>query len=235
MPPILEKVKVHNERAIELGHPKAVGNDLADHHAKVAALGSDVPVAAWDPSPLEDAVLLHDSAGAVIRDVEKGLRAMDWRARESMPRRTRPVLDLMYPRTLEVYWGTSVTIFLRPVVTQAGFVHAAPQWVLKWVARVRAGCLPARARLCRHKMEESAACPCCEAPVEDDEHLLFGCLATGTADWLALLQEAWAASAAELRVEVAMPAMKLLRAHRWQLVAAIFPGSVASEAALPPT
>ena len=166
---------------------------------------------------------------------EKGLRAVDWRARGSMPRRTRPVLDLMYPRTLEVDWGNSVMIFRRPVVTPAGFIHAAPQWVLKWVARVRAGCLPARARLCRHKMEESAACPCCEAPVEDDEHLLFGCPATGTADWLALLQEAWAASAAELRVEVAMPAMEWLRAHRWQLVAAILPASVASEAALPPT
>ena len=49
VPPILEKVKAHNERAIKQGHPKAVGNDLADHQAKVAALGSDVPVAAWDP------------------------------------------------------------------------------------------------------------------------------------------------------------------------------------------
>ena len=42
---ILEKVKAHDEHAIALGHPKAVGNDLADHHAKAAATGGGVPVA----------------------------------------------------------------------------------------------------------------------------------------------------------------------------------------------
>ena len=104
----------------------------------------------------------------------------------------------------------SVVMFQRPVVTKAGFVHV----VLKWVVQVQANCLPARARLRRHKMEESASCPCCAAPEEDDEQLLFGCPATGTMDWLVLLQEAWAAAAAEARVEAAAPGVEWLRAHR---------------------
>ena len=33
-PPLLEKVKAHSTEAINAGHPKAVGNDIADHAAK---------------------------------------------------------------------------------------------------------------------------------------------------------------------------------------------------------
>jgi len=51
-------------------------------------------------------------------------------------------------------------------------------------------------------------------------------------DWLLVLQEAWTTAAAEARVEAAAPSVDWLRAHRWQLVAAILPTSVSTEAVL---
>jgi hypothetical protein len=70
--------------------------------------------------------------------------------------------------------------------------------------------------------------------VEDDEHLLFGCAVTGTVDWMVLLQEAWAAAAVETKANVAAPTTEWLQGHRWQLMAAIIPASVATQAVLPP-
>ena len=110
--------------------------------------------------------------------------------------------------------GRFGNVFRRPVVTAKGFVHAAPQWVLKWLARVPSGCLPARARLCRHWMEDSPACLCCQAEVEDDEHVLFGCPSTGAEDWLQSLQEAWAEVAAEIHLKVPDPPVEWLQRHR---------------------
>ena len=45
-PPLMEKVKAHDQQAIDIGHPKAVGNDLADSCAGCAATGLFLP---WLP------------------------------------------------------------------------------------------------------------------------------------------------------------------------------------------
>jgi len=73
----------------------------------------------------------------------------------------------------------------------------------------------------------SAACPCCSAPLEDDEHVLFGCPATGTVDRLPLLCEAWGTAVDKVKVPAAAPPEGWLCLHRWQLMAALVPASVA--------
>ena len=59
--PTLEKVKAHDERAIELGHPKAAGNDRADQLAGQASATG----APWRPDAVAfgDPVELVDDAG----------------------------------------------------------------------------------------------------------------------------------------------------------------------------
>ena len=224
--PVLEKVKAHDTRAMGLGHPKALGNDSADHHAKRAAAGA-VPVVAEDMAPYQDAVLLRDGSGMVVSEVQASLEAVDWRARGSVARRQRAVLELVYPPGLAIDWRCSVGIFKRVIVANGTFVHPVSPAVVKWVARLRAGCLATRDRLFRQHQVASAACPCCSAPLEDDEHVLFGCPATGTVDWLPLLCEAWGTAVDKVKVPAAAPPEGWLRLHRWQLMAALVPASVA--------
>ena len=231
--PQLEKVKAHDEQALKMGHPKAVGNDRADHFAKQAASEAGVPELNLSLAEFEDPVLLLDGAGQIVRDVSRALHFVDWRGRGSLPHRARPMLDLLYPIGLGIDWGCSAGIFGRPTTVQTLFVHPVLPAVVKWMARVRAGCLAARERLFRRKMVGSAACPCCAFPTEDEEHILFGCSATGTADWLVLLCEVWVKAAAEAKVMVAAPEA-WLQDHRWQLVAALIPSSISKEVDLAP-
>ena len=58
--PLLEKVKAHDDRALELGHPKAVGNDRADQLAKQAACDASIPELGVQFDQFEDPVLLVD-------------------------------------------------------------------------------------------------------------------------------------------------------------------------------
>ena len=54
---------------------------------------------------------------------------------------------------------------------------------IKWIGRVRAGCLATRARLFGHaNMVDSLKCLCCGAESEDEVHAVACCPATGTAD-----------------------------------------------------
>lgn len=124
-PPILEKVQAHDVRAVELGHPKAVGNDREDFHANTAALNNGMTAMEWDPLSLEDAVLFRDSVGSVVRDVRQGLAKVNWRSWGSAPRRLCPLMDLLYPGALDVDWGASTVIFRRPVVSLPAVVWAA--------------------------------------------------------------------------------------------------------------
>jgi ribonuclease HI len=50
--PRLEKVKAHDAQAVELGHPKALGNDQADRVARSAASSSSCPPFLVDLAPL---------------------------------------------------------------------------------------------------------------------------------------------------------------------------------------
>ena len=69
----------------------------------------------------------------------------------------------------------------------------------------------------------SPACLCCGALVEDDEHVLAGCPATGSADWEASFSEVWARAAARTKLEIALPPPDWVAAHRLPLVAALIP------------
>ena len=130
--------------------------------------------------------------------------------------------------------GVSSFLFQKPAVSGTSFIHPAPPSVVKWIARLRAGCLATRARLLAQERVSSAACLCCASPLEDDEHVLLGCSVTGTEDYMALFREAWAAAAAETKVTAADPLMAWLEEHRWQLVAALIPASISGIAGLSP-
>ena len=71
--PALGKVKAHDEKAIQLRHPRAVGNDLAHSWAKRAATEAGHPM--WAPSCelFADAVDLVDVAGQRILELGRSL------------------------------------------------------------------------------------------------------------------------------------------------------------------
>lgn len=63
--PALGKVKAHDIHAVELGHPRAVGNDLADRAAKRATLGAGVQL--WGRTLHATATLWSSSTKPVLR------------------------------------------------------------------------------------------------------------------------------------------------------------------------
>ena len=107
--------------------------------------------------------------------------------------------------------------------------------MIKWLARVRAGCLASRARLVGHGLEQGLPqCLCCGAEAEDDEHLLTGCPATGSQDWPALVAEAWAVAAKAVGVGVPMPPVSTMAQSHIMLLGALLPARVAVDWGLPP-
>ena len=54
---------------VELGHPKVVGNGLADHHVRAPVLGKGVPTVPWNTNPDEDAMRLLHSPSAVVGEI----------------------------------------------------------------------------------------------------------------------------------------------------------------------
>ena len=187
---MLEKVKAHDASALALGHPKAVGNDTADSWAKRAAMEDGHAEWPAGTAAYDDPVFLEDAGGAIVRDVLGVLSASWWDRRHRTTARARPLLEKLYPREVAVDWPASTGIFHRPIVQGNKFVHPASTAVLKWMARVRTGCLATRMRLVGHGMEHGpAVCRCCGLGDEDDEHLLTGCAATGAADWQDALLE----------------------------------------------
>ena len=78
--PLFEKVKAHDECALWLRHPKAVGNDLADTLVQQAACGADVSQLAVSLVQFEDPVLLLDACGQVVRVVSCALQVVAWRS-----------------------------------------------------------------------------------------------------------------------------------------------------------
>ena len=231
-PPRLEKVKAHNDDWLQRGHPMAVGNDQVDALAKRAAMEDDVP--AW-PQPAAvfcDPVELVDGSGAAV-DVSLMFGAAWWqrcRRRRKQPRRW---LAELYRDDMPIAWDMSNYIFRRPVVTGTSFVHPVAPAVIKWVARIRAGCLATRLRLFERHLIESPACQCCGEAEEDDVHVVSGCWATGTGDWLALVAETWQAAASSTKVMAPLPPAGWLQQHRLQLMAALVPASLTSMLQVP--
>jgi hypothetical protein len=234
-PPTLEKVKAHDDAALRLGHPKALGNDLADKFAKKAAAGIDVPVWSVDSSEFEDPVRLLDSSGSVILVVQQAFPLAFWQSARAARRRPRQWLDLVYDPQHPVLWDISTSLLRRPIISGTQFVHPAQPAVIKWCSRVRAGCLATRLRLQSRGLADSEQCLCCGMTVEDDAHVLYGCSATGTVDWLNLLREVWAATARTTHLEVPLPDMGWCEIHRPRLFAALIPSSIKSLLSLSPS
>ena len=222
--PVLEKVKAHDEALLRLGHPKAVGNDRADAAARRAATESDTPRFEVDLAPFADAVSLLDAAGRVVDDVEGQVSAIFWERRQTSRSKRRAWLDKLYPLDVAINWELSTGVFRRPVVSGRAFVHPVPPAVVKWLARTRAGCLPASTRLFTHGLDLSAVeCPCCGATVDDEEHMVSGCAVTGSADWLPGLLEVWRMVAQGLELEVDPPPESFFHCFRLPLLVGVIP------------
>jgi ribonuclease HI len=230
--PRLEKVKAHNSEWLQLGHPMAVGNDLADALAKRAASEDGVPLWPQPEEAFRDPLELLDMRGAVV-DVPTMFEAAWWRRCRRRRKQPRRWLDELYRDELPIDWKFSAYIFRRPSTSGEAFVHPVAPATIKWVARVRAGCLATRLRLYERHLIASPACQCCDATEEDDEHVVAGCSATGTADWLALVHETWRIAALDTHVSIPAPPTGWLHQHRLQLMAAMIPVSLASLVPLP--
>jgi ribonuclease HI len=232
--PQLVKVKAHDVDALRLGHPRARGNDLADTWAKRAATEAGHPDWVDSPGPFGDPVELRDATGAIVLDVRTTLASSWWERRHRSTARARPFLERLYPKESPVNWAVSTGIFRRPTVSGSAFVHPVYPAMIKWMARVRAGCLPTRARLVGHGMVTgSRQCLCCGADEEDDEHILAGCPATGTADWRLVVDEAWRGAAQAAALPAGLPPDRVLQEVHIMLLGALIPQSAVTGWGLP--
>ena len=170
-PPILEKVKAHDEHAVAAGNLKSVGNDRVDGLAKEAAAGAG---SHYSPDPrFADVVQLQDASGTWIMDVGSAVTGTAWESRRKDATKRRSWLAQLYPDGLELDWKTSVYLFHPPKVMSGRFVHNASPPVLKWIARARSGALATNARKASTGLGmDSAGCPCCDATLEDDAHVV---------------------------------------------------------------
>ena len=233
--PALGKVKAHDRQALELRHPRAVGNDLADSWAKRAATDDGHTLWQSNHAYYGDAVEILGADGTPILVIQQTLAAAWWSRRRQSRARSREWLELLYPAEVEFDWSVSTGIFRRPTVNGGAFIHPVAPAVIKWLARVRAGCLASRSRLVRHGMVAGTTqCLCCGAAVEDDKHIVSDCPSTGTRDWLLMLTEAWGTAQQGSGLQVPLPAVTLLEPIRLPLLAALIPSHAAETWGLPP-
>ena len=234
--PLLEKVKAHDDQALAMGHPKAVGNDAADTWAKRAATETGHTLWSGTTALHDDPVIAVDRDGLPVRDFTHNLAKIWWERRHRSTAQARPLLEWLYPRDVDIAWGPSTSIFRRPVVQNDVFIHPVAPAVIKWMARLRTGALATRLRLwSRGMIRGSAVCGCCNGADEDEEHLMVGCTATGAADWQVSILEVWRAVARGLSVAVPDPPNGWLEDHRFMLVAALLPASLAVDCGVPTT
>jgi len=127
--PMLEKVKAHDERAIDAGVPKGDGNDAVDQCAKRAATEDVVSQWGMDGAPFRDPVEVVDTARAVALDVSAELGAVWWRECRGPKRRGRGRgwLNLLHPEDVAVDVAASMAIFRQPIVNET-FVHRRGRW-----------------------------------------------------------------------------------------------------------
>jgi hypothetical protein len=138
---MLEKVKAHDSHSLSLGWPKAVGNDLADRHAGDAAANPAMVQWRADAILFGDPVQLIDANGMVVLDLPHLFATSCWARRRGALVHRRAIFDLIYPPSVAIAWEASCGIFRRPIVSGKKFVHPVTPAVIKWISRVRAGCL----------------------------------------------------------------------------------------------
>ena len=219
--------------ALLLGHPLAIGNDLADREARRAACTTSSEEWSDAPAAFSDAVWLVDATGAPVLTLRPAVVAAFWAKWRSGRSVARPWLEALYPVDCEIDWPSSVGIFRRPMVRHGKFHHAVPPATVKWMARMRAGCLASRRRLFTRSLVVSPACPCCGATEEDELHMVAGCSATGSLHWAALLSEAWAVASRQLGGLFPPPPAEWLSAHQIPLLAALIPRSLDAVPSMP--
>ena len=235
-PPLLEKVKAHDTSAIAAGHPKAVGNDLADQLARRAAEEPGHPVWCSADAPFGDPVELLDASSTVVMDVVPAVHRDRWSQSRRQLVRRRTWFAEMYPADVPMDWQLSSGIFCRPAVSGGCFVYSVPLLTIKWIGRLRAGCLATGLR--RHTQlgpprVPTSSCLCYVAAEEDDLHAVAGCNATGSADWLENLTEAWQEAALACRLDVPPPDVGWLEPLRFPLLAALIPAALRTSLPLP--
>ena len=235
-PPVLEKVKAHDTVAISGGHPKAVGNDMADQLAGRAATEPGHPLWPAARGPFGDTVELLDASGEVVMDVMATVRRDWWAQCRRQLVRGRPWFAGLYPDDTPMDWRLSSGIFRRPAVAGGCFVYPTLLVTIKWIGRLRAGCLATGRRRHQHfgpPRVPSPSCLCCGAEEEDDLHAAAGCPSTGSGDWLANLTEAWHSAAQACRLEAPLPPVEWLETFRFPLMAALIPVPLASTLPMP--
>ena len=101
----------------------------------------------WTPSlgggmgAFGDPVELLDAVGTPILEVQEALGKVWWACRRRSRAWARPWLERLYPQDVQLDWAASTGVFRRPKVVGNTFVHGVHAAVIKWIARVRAGCL----------------------------------------------------------------------------------------------
>ena len=219
-PPKLEKVKAHDEAGRLAGKLKTLGNDLADSLAEKAAEGA---AQLFSPSEcFSDAVQLRDPNNHWVVDLSV-IETQWWALQRSSGARRRQWLFQLYPATVEFDWPGSVGVFRPPTVVDGHFVYSAPPSVLKWTARARTGALATRCRLLKNTLVESAQCPCCPCPEEDDVHILTECTTTGSADCATLAPQLWLQAGHARHVPVQPLSLVWVQAHILQLAVGLLP------------
>ena len=220
-PPILEKVKAHDDAAAAAGQRKAVGNSTADAVARAAAAATtDTPPVSPDPR-FEDAVRFRDHHGDYIRRPRQAAAQRRWDLQRGAAQR-RGWFTQIYPPHLAIDWDASALAFGMPTTQGTEFVHRARPAALKWLARARAGALNTGAR-CVGKLTLTAQCAGCPEAYEDDAHAVAGCPGTGAADWLAQFAQCWARVGRDQGVVLPALSEAWLREHRLPLAVALIP------------
>ena len=146
-PTRLEKVNAHDDKAISLGWPKAIGNATADQWAKQTASSSLCPSWTPDAARFGDPVELVDSSGSPIPDISASFTRTWWTTSRQTLVSRRSLFAAFYPADLELDWGASGGIFRRPTVAGGKFAHPTAPATIKWISRVRAGSLATYDRL----------------------------------------------------------------------------------------
>ena len=209
------------------GNLKSVGNDRVDGLAKEAAAGAG---SHYSPDPrFADVVQLQDASGTWIMDVGSAVAETAWESRRKEATKRRSWLAQLYPDGLELDWKTSVYLFHPPKVMSGRFVHNASPPVLKWIARARSGALATNARKASTGLGmDSAGCPCCDATLEDDAHVVAGCPQTGSADCEAAAAQLWLKIITDKGVKVGPLPSAWVHTYRLQLAVGLIPQSMSA-------
>jgi hypothetical protein len=210
--PILEKVKAHNTEAINSGDEKAVGNDIADVTAKIARSSQTIKI----KEPKYELPVRMMMEGKFITNIDEAIRQSLWKRNLQRLKPRRGWLAAILEA--DINWGVSDVIFDK---------KRCGSHITKWVCRLRTGALSTGARWGKNA-PELATCRWCPNEVDNEEHILFGCLRLGTTDWREEIRMCWQ-KATEEDEEIMSISLTWIEKWRWQLRMALIPNDTEME------